>query len=183
MLNGGVTGTERGVNYMHRLLDLGAGAYIDRLAFHPYVSNDGLDTHVYPDIIWPLISGVQQRAGKPLWMTEYGWSSGCGDGAVACSEEVQANRIARHTVMLFKIGQVERVFYFLVKDPGDRTDFYGLTHADARTKPAFTAFRPSRPTGRHAVRYACRARCGHLGHALLWLGSDRRCHLVAIWRS
>ena len=42
--------------------------------------------------IWPGISQVRERAGKPLWITEYGWSSGCGSGAaVACSDAVQAS--------------------------------------------------------------------------------------------
>lgn len=138
VMNGGLTGTERGATYMQRLLDLGAADYLDAVAFHGYVSVDGLDTHVYPEIIWPLVSKARERAGKPLWITEFGWSSGCASGSVACSETLQANRIARNLAMLFRLGGVERVFVFQFKDP-DSTPYYGLTHADGRIKPAYTA--------------------------------------------
>lgn len=141
VMNGGVTGTERGANFLQRVLDLGDGAYLDAIAVHGYVPDDGLETTIYPEVIWPLIGKVRERAGKPLWITEFGWSSGCGEGgASACSEQVQANRIARHLPMLFSIGGVERVLLFLFKDPGNQPDSFGLTHADGRLKPAFTAF-------------------------------------------
>ena len=140
VMNGGVTGTERGANFLHRVLDLGGGNYMDAVAIHGYVPNDGLDTSIYPDVIWPLISKARERAGKPLWVTEFGWSSGCGDGAAACNEQAQANRIARHIPMLFSIGGVERVLLFLFKDPGNQPNYFGLTHADGKKKPAFTAY-------------------------------------------
>lgn len=141
VMNGGVTGTERGANFLNRVLDLGGGAFLDAIAIHGYVPNDGLDTTVYPDVIWPLLGKVRERAGKPLWVTEFGWSSGCSDaGAAACSEQAQANRIARQLPMLFSIGGVERVLVFLFKDPGNQPDYFGLTRADGRVKPAFTAF-------------------------------------------
>ncbi|HEX5166438.1 MAG TPA: glycosyl hydrolase [Thermomicrobiales bacterium] len=141
VMNGGVTGTERGASFLNRVLDLDGGEYLDAIAIHGYVPNDGLDTSIYPEVIWPLISKVRERAGKPLWVTEFGWSSGCGaGGSVACSEAAQANRIARHLPMLFSIGGVEHVLLFLFKDPGNQPNYFGLTDADGRTKPAYTAF-------------------------------------------
>ena len=139
VMNGGLTGTERGARFMGRLLDLGAANYMDVVAFHGYVSNDGLDSGVYSDVIWPLISQARERAGKPLWITEFGWRSDCGDGAAACSEAAQANRVARNLAMLFRIGGVAKVFVYMFKDPGDRPDYYGITRADASVKPAYTA--------------------------------------------
>jgi hypothetical protein len=139
VMNGGLTGTERGAKFMSKLLDMGAGPYLDAVAFHGYVSNDGLDTNVYPDIIWPMISQVRERAGKPLWITEYGWDNGCGGATSTCSEAGQANRLARHTAMLFKLGGVERIFIFQFKDPGNQPNSLGLARADATKKQAFTA--------------------------------------------
>lgn len=66
VMNGGLTGTERGANYLQRLLGLGGGEFLDAVAFHGYVSNDGLDTNIYPEIIWPLVSQARERSGKPL---------------------------------------------------------------------------------------------------------------------
>ncbi|MEX1157344.1 MAG: glycosyl hydrolase [Thermomicrobiales bacterium] len=140
VMNGGVTGAERGANFLQHVLDLGGGAYMDAVAVHGYVPNDGLDTTIYPEVIWPLISAARERAGKPLWITEFGWSSGCGNGASACSEQAQANRIARQLPMLFSLGGVERVLLFLFKDPGNQPNYFGLTHADGDKKPSFTAF-------------------------------------------
>jgi hypothetical protein len=139
VMNGGLTGTARGAAFMNRLLDLGAGNYLDVVAFHGYVSSDGLDTDVYSDTIWPLLGQARTRAGKPLWITEFGWRSDCGDGSAACSEAAQANHVARNLAMLFKIGGVAKVFVFMFKDPGNQPNYYGITRADASAKPAFVA--------------------------------------------
>jgi hypothetical protein len=140
VMNGGLTGTERGARYMSTLLDMGAGQYLDALGFHGYVSDDGLDTDIYPNHIWPMIRQVRERAGKPIWFTEFGWASGCSWGSSACSEEVQANRIARNLPMLFSIGGVAHVFLFQFKDPGDIPDYFGITRSDATKKHAFTTY-------------------------------------------
>jgi hypothetical protein len=126
---------------MNHLLDLGAGSYLDVVAFHGYLPNDGLDSDVYPDTIWPLLGQARARAGKPLWITEFGWRSDCGDGSAACSEAAQANHVARNLAMLFKIGGVAKVFVFMFKDPGDQPKYYGITRADASVKPAYVAVR------------------------------------------
>jgi hypothetical protein len=139
VMNGGLTGTARGADFLNQLLDMGAGSYLDVVAFHGYVANDGLDTSVFPDVIWPLLGQARARAGKPLWITEFGWPSDCGDGSAACSEAAQANRVARNLAMLFKIGGVAKVFVFMFKDPGDQPNYYGITRADASPKPAFAA--------------------------------------------
>ena len=86
-----------------------------------------------------MLGQARARAGKPLWITEFGWRSDCGDGSAACSEAAQANHVARNLAMLFKIGGVAKVFVFMFKDPGNQPDFYGITRADASVKPAFVA--------------------------------------------
>lgn len=139
VVSGGVTGTERGANYLNTLYDLGGAQYMDAIGLHGYVSNDGLDTTIYPDVIWPMLSKARERYGKPFWITEFGWENGCRGGASACSEDVQANRIARHLPMLFSLGGVAHVSIFQFKDPGDTPDYYGLVRADGTPKRAFTA--------------------------------------------
>jgi len=140
VMNGGLTGTERGANFLHHLLDLGGGQYLDAVAFHGYVASDSFDNNFYPNVIWPLVSAARERAGKPLWFTEFGWSSGCQGGSTACSEAVQANRLARHLPMLFAIGGVERVFLFQFRDAADRPDYFGVVRPDASPKPAYHGF-------------------------------------------
>ena len=134
---------------MNRLLDLGAGNYLDVVAFLGYVSDDGLDTDIYPNIIWPLLGQARARAGKPLWITEFGWRSDCGAAEAACSEAAQANRVTRNLAMLFTIGGVAKVFSFEFKDPGNQPNYFGLTRADASVKPAYVAMQTitSRLTG------------------------------------
>ncbi|MBX6343264.1 MAG: hypothetical protein IRY97_12455, partial [Thermomicrobiaceae bacterium] len=139
VMNGGLTGTERGARFLNTLLDLGAGAYLDAVAFHGYVANDGLDNMWWHDTIWPLLRQARQRAGKPLWITEFGWSSGAGSGSVAGSEPAQADHLARHLPMLFDLGGVARVFVFQFKDPNNLPNSYGITRPDGTAKPAYTA--------------------------------------------
>ncbi len=139
VMNGGLTGTERGANFLNTLINNGGGSYLDAVAFHGYVENGSVDSLFYYNVIWPLIRQARQNANKPLWITEYGWSSGSSGGSSAGSEAAQENLIARQFSMLFDLGDVAHVFIFQFKDPNNQPNFFGLTRPDATTKPAYTA--------------------------------------------
>lgn len=139
VMNGGLTGTERGATFLNTLINNGGGAYLDAVAFHGYVANGSVDDLFYYNTIWPLVRQARQHAGKPLWITEYGWSSGSSGGSAAGSEAAQENLIARQFAMLFDLGDVAHVFIFQFKDPNNQPNSFGLTRPDASTKPAYTA--------------------------------------------
>jgi GH35 family endo-1,4-beta-xylanase len=141
VVTGGVTGTERGTRFVSSLLDLGGGDYVDALGFHGYLPNDGLDNDDYRSLVWPLIRQVRERAGKPLWITEYGWSVEPGDNAAAGSEAKQAQNLARELPLLFTLGQVEHVLIFQLKDPNNHTNSFGIVRADATPRPAYMAIK------------------------------------------
>ncbi len=139
VMNGGVTGTERGANFVNTLVNNGGGNYLDAVAFHGYVANGSVDDLFYYNTIWPLISKARQHANKPLWITEYGWSSGSSGGSSAGSEAAQENLLARQFSMLFDLGNVAHVFIFQFKDPNNQPNYFGMTRPDASTKPSYTA--------------------------------------------
>ncbi len=138
VLNGGVSGTERGANFLHRLLDLGGGDYLDAIGIHGYVPKGEIDSNSFRSYHWKKLQTVYERSGKPFWVTEFGWATGYTGGSDAESEEHQASLIARHLPMLFDLGGVERVFVFQLRDPVDVPDYYGLIRGDTSMKPAYT---------------------------------------------
>lgn len=131
VVSGGVSGTGRGADFIHRMLDLGGGQYFDALGVHGYVPLGEIDGESFRSDHWARLRAVRERSGKPFWVTEFGWATR------DVGEAEQANLLARHAPMLFDLGGVERIFFFQFKDPGDIPDYYGLTRADGSKKPAF----------------------------------------------
>jgi hypothetical protein len=172
VVSGGVTGTERGARFIHTMLDHGAGAYMDRVGVHGYLSDDGFNHNVYPDIIWPLVGKARERAGKPIWVTEIGWNTACSGNLAACSEPEQASRLIKNMVMLFTLGQVELVSVFQFKDPGDRPNYFGIVQNNGTKRQAYTAVQTlaDRLTG---LSYAGRINRGDGVWAMRFTGSDR----------
>ncbi|HUG16664.1 MAG TPA: hypothetical protein VMM78_16790 [Thermomicrobiales bacterium] len=177
VLNGGVTGTARGANFLQRLLDQGAAGYLDVIGIHGYISDDGFEHNIYPDLIWPLISQARERAGKPLWVTEVGWNSGCSGNLAACGESEQALRLIRNMTMLFTIGGVEMVSVFQFKDPGNNPHWFGVVTNNAQERQAYTALQTlaDRLTG---LSYAGRVDRGAGVWALKFTGPERAVYVV-----
>jgi hypothetical protein len=97
-----------------------------------------------------ILSMVNEFGAKPVWATEYGWSTGHADrlagGGAPATPEQQANYLVRGAALLRAAG-VERVIWYKFKDENANRNEYGLFgHASGRTdfsqpKPAFSAFR------------------------------------------
>ncbi|HET7034454.1 MAG TPA: glycosyl hydrolase [Thermomicrobiaceae bacterium] len=138
IVTGGVTGTARGADFINRLLDLGGGQYFDMVGIHGYIDPNAED--VYYNTIWPLLRQAAQRAGKPIWITEFGWSSSGTGPAATGSETAQASWIARELPMLFSLGNVAHVSLFQFKDPGNQPNTFGLVRLDGSKKPAYTVY-------------------------------------------
>ncbi|NJO84913.1 MAG: hypothetical protein HC828_20555 [Blastochloris sp.] len=93
---------------------------------------------------------VEQFGSKPIWATEYGWSTGHADrlagGGSPVSPEQQANYLVRGAALLRAAG-IENIIWYKFKDENeDGTNRYGLfAYASGRTdfsqpKPALGAF-------------------------------------------
>ena len=79
---------------------------------------------------------------KPLWITEICWNTHI--HPYGTSELRQADLLVRFHVLAIASGQVEKVFWWTLKDGGDRqfdqADMVGLVRADLTPKYAYYAF-------------------------------------------
>lgn len=148
---GGSTGGAD-VEYIERLYEL--GAKFDALSIHPYARVNeatGLawgpseTSNGYLDQIWSFKNGVEKvrqlmadkgDAGKDLWLTEFGWSSGDGWGD-AGSKRLQAEYIAEALQLIdgwdFVAGAIAYRLY-------DDAQQMGLLEEDGTRKPAANRF-------------------------------------------
>jgi hypothetical protein len=171
VLNGGLTDISwaEGGLYLPRALerfydpngdgeaDDGARPFFDTLNLHLYQ----LDT---PDAEWytqrlASITQVMQRFGdgqKPIWITETGYGSAAGplDDSHFVDEQAQAEGVALVYQATLTYPQVERVFWWSLRDYRDNAaatnpameGHYGLLRASFEPKPAYLAY--GRLTGR-----------------------------------
>lgn len=144
--------------FTERLLQLGVGDSFDAWSVHPY-SEDRSPFHggIAGWAKKSMSSGVPAvrdtllRYGqdKPLWLTEFGWSSCSVRGRAAYENCVGERAQARYLLQAFdrlrtwdfvQVG----VWFNLEDTAGDRSsrvDNYGLLRHDGSEKPAFRAFR------------------------------------------
>jgi hypothetical protein len=120
---------------------------------------------------------VRERSGKPVWVTEVGWNSGCHGALAACSESEQAWRLIRNMAMVFTIGGVELVSVFQFRDPGDTPHYFGIVTGAAQPRQAYTAVQTlaDRLTG---LSYKGRVDRGPDVWALEFAGPDRVAYVV-----
>ncbi len=123
----------------------------DIVGLHPYVDpytpesgqiGDGGD-------VSKMSALVAQFGAKPIWATEYGWSTGQADrlagGGSPVDADTQANYLVRGAALLRAAG-VDRIIWYKFKDEGER-DRYGMVDLGSgqtdysQPKPAYTAFR------------------------------------------
>jgi Glycosyl hydrolase catalytic core len=142
--------------FTEALYEHGVKGYFDAWSIHPYSADrDPLDTDVdSPRYSFkagiPATRKVMHRYGdhKPIWLTEFGWST-CnvrgGEGWENCvSKDTQARYLRRAFLQMRKWDDVPVGIWFNLKnwsdDPGDRVANYGLLTAEGHEKPAFDAF-------------------------------------------
>ena len=87
--------------------------------------------------------------GRPIWIVEYGYST-CqvGDNGFVCvSQATQADYLARAYTYMRRYLNVDRMFWFSLKDLGTgpgREANYGLVRNDFAAKPSFVAMQSLR---------------------------------------
>lgn len=144
--------------FTERLLKLGVGGNFDAWSIHPY-SEDR--SPLSPGVAgWSkasLAAGVPQvrqtllRYGqnRPLWLTEFGWSTCNVRGQRAyenCVDEpVQAQYLRQAYEHMASWSYVKVGVWFKLQDTtsdhGNRNDNFGLLRFDGSEKPSFGAFR------------------------------------------
>jgi hypothetical protein len=138
------------------LYDHGVKGYFDAWSIHPYSDDrDPLNTDVEsPRYSFragiPAVRKVMHRHGdrKPIWLTEFGYSTCNVRGAESwqncVSQDTQAKYLKRAFLQMQKWGDVPVGIWFNFKnwsdDSGDRVANYGLETADGHEKPSFDAF-------------------------------------------
>ena len=144
--------------FVERLLEHGIGGHFDAFSIHPY-SGDASPYEPLDDE-WvknsfargvPSVREVLLRHGedKPIWLTEFGWSTSTIRGDEPWRNGVDERTQARSTELaLAKVRDwpyvpVAIVFGLLDAgdDPVDRNSNFGLLRHDGSPKPAYAAFR------------------------------------------
>ncbi len=134
-------------------LSLGAAAYIDALAYHPYAETIGVEGQPEEDLLRPkeglcrtLLDWVRWLINQytneeiEIWLTEVGWTN-CAETPPGVDEETQAAYLLR-TMLNYASTDVERVVWYNLRDTLlNDMDRYGLVAYDFTPKPSYGCFK------------------------------------------
>jgi hypothetical protein len=144
--------------FVSGLYDNGIKGKFDALSIHPY-SDDrsplspGSDAWIRGSFVRgvPAVHDAMTARGddKPLWLTEYGWSTtttrNSDNWLNGVSEATQASFVTDAVVKMASWSYVDVGVYYELKDtgtdPASTISHFGLTRPDGSEKPAFGAFR------------------------------------------
>jgi hypothetical protein len=167
-----VSGPTTGNNYgwLQSLYDNGAGGSFDVVAVHTDTAclDRGPDQFYREDGKLARFTFLGYRTmhdvmaangdgGKPIWMSELGWSSTSG-GPTSCTrgqwagqkpsgvtEAAQATYLTQAYACLANDPYVQKADWFTLRDttgnPVDELNHYGLLHTDGTAKPGLAAFK------------------------------------------
>jgi len=150
--------SESDTDFTEALYRAGIKGSFDAFSIHPYchdVSPTAARTEDLKKASFargvPAVHDAMVRNGddKPLWLTEFGWSTNTVRGANAwengVDEATQAVYVRQALDLVRSWSYVPVAIYYGMKDMGaNRSDMlsnYGLTHTDGSAKPALAAFR------------------------------------------
>jgi hypothetical protein len=140
---GGTAGFDR--PFMDGIVAAGAWSSFDALAIHTYVAPQP-DSSMMETWLDYARAYLDTKGTKPLWITEFGWStySGSGSSYVGVTEAKQADYTAQGYLMAARHG-VRGVFAYELIENGNSTtsrlDNYGLVELGGRQKPVYGALR------------------------------------------
>jgi hypothetical protein len=130
-----------------------ADALLDAYAHHPYPNRPQSETPWGPACarcstismaeLERLEREVQEAFGPTrIWLTEYGYQTSPPDTTLGVSPATQADYVASAARRVYLAPYVDMLIFFLVRDDTDSDGWQsGLTTADGRQKPSYTAFR------------------------------------------
>jgi Glycosyl hydrolase catalytic core len=116
--------------------------FVDGVVVHPYGGGDGYDRAASGQGNRMRVTDAYARFGKPVYVTEVGWSTGArstGDSQ-AWSEAEQAAALTNFMDWARSTGYVAAVMYFNYHDFDDN-NWYGVVRSDGSHKPSYDALR------------------------------------------
>jgi hypothetical protein len=142
----GLVAPQPAAGFLQQLHAAGAWGAFDIIAVHPYTDPLGPEDGQIDVAGVGAVRGFADSVGpKPIWATEFGWSTGPSDrtGSFAFDEGAQANYLVRGALLLRAAG-AERVAWYNLKDTHARGgvpyNLYGLLRYDPATARYDAAF-------------------------------------------
>lgn len=146
IIMGGVAGLDP--NYLHKCLQLGAAAYVDAIAYHPYAETIGEEGQPPEATYWPKeklcrlivdwvhnLVALYSNKRLQVWITEVGWTT-CASVPPGVDETTQASYLLR-TMINYAGTDVRRVIWFNLRDTWEHEiDRYGLVDRNFNPKPS-----------------------------------------------
>jgi polysaccharide biosynthesis protein PslG len=152
VVSGGISGNN--AEWISRMYAAGARGSFDALAVHPYqdpptaAPDAACEDRIYRFTCLPLIRDQMVRNGdaaKPIWLTEFGWTTAQTGERPGVDEATQAVFLSQSVDLLRNYAPyVTHAFWFTLRDRDDSTPYeneFGLLHVDGSEKPAFTALK------------------------------------------
>lgn len=138
VLIGGLAASDRG--FLQQVRAAGAWNSFDAVAIHTYV-NGAPETSIAGQWLDEMRAYVDSVGHKPIWITEFGWSTYSGSGI---SQATQAQYLSRFYMMAARAG-VAGVFWFQLQAHSSSdtaiNNNYALVNPDGTTRPAYGALR------------------------------------------
>lgn len=148
---GGVAGLDPA--FLDKCLSLGAAAYVDAIAYHPYAETIGEEGQPPEATYWPkerlcrlIVEWVHNLVAKystkhlQVWITEVGWTT-CAEVPPGVDETTQASYLLR-TMINYAGTDVNRVIWFNLRDTHEHEiDRYGLLTREFAAKPSYGYYR------------------------------------------
>ena len=160
VVTAGFVPVDNGIDWMNQLINQPGGTSFDILAVHPYVNDAsphgqprGPDSSMSPErTYWATtdmnqVSNFAAKIGKPVWATEFGWSTVDSDpGAGRFNQgtpDQQADYITRAYVTGLSTSSIQKFFvYQFHEDNSNPNDRYGIVDTSwGTTKPGFNAYK------------------------------------------
>jgi hypothetical protein len=152
VVSGGTSGNNAA--WIARMYAAGAKGSFDALAVHPYqdppsaAPDAPAEGRTYRLTSLPAVRDQMVRNGdgeKPVWFTEFGWSTALTGERIGVDEATQARYLQQSVEQIQQdYPYVTHAFWYCMRDRDDWTpieNFFGLLHVDGSAKPAFAALR------------------------------------------
>lgn len=126
---------------LQRLYDAGAKEYFDILGLHSYPGVQQSLVDSVDDINTAYdVMVANGDGGKPIWMTEIGWSSHDSTPAHLADQALVLSNLYTHLVKHPRVAKIFWYNYRCKSDEGERENNFGMVENDFTFRPAYGAF-------------------------------------------
>ena len=152
VVSGGTSGNNAA--WIGRMYAAGGKGWFDALAVHPYLDpataapDAPSGARIYRLTSLPYVHAqmvAHGDGGKPIWITEFGWTTAGTGNRPGVDEPTQARYLTQSIEQIQRdYPYVTHAFWYTMRDRDDSTPYendFGLLHVDGSEKPAFGALR------------------------------------------